>query len=285
MDYGDIGMTDFTVATFGFAEREQRVLMSVLSISSGREPTFYHYTMTDDQHADIILINGDVTEVSSDWVEYQKVHTKQKPSTIIKVSEKSKQESGDSCNYQMRRPILASRLLSLLESVVINELGYEPVAAIQADSPVSEAPVPHYDKGIEVLVVDDSLTARIQLKNALNDIASHVDLAETGEEALGLLAKRRYDIIFLDTILPGIDGFTVCKVLKKNPKNGGVPVVMISASNSPKQWLKGKLAGCEAYLSKPVKKSVFDETLKKCLQIVDESDTQIIKRVSGGGKR
>ncbi|MDZ7736476.1 MAG: response regulator [Gammaproteobacteria bacterium] len=64
-------------------------------------------------------------------------------------------------------------------------------------------------------MVDDSLPVRIQLDQALKAFAEKVDFAETGEEAFELINGNNYDLIFLDVILPGVDGYEICKVMKR----------------------------------------------------------------------
>ena len=163
------------------------------------------------------------------------------------------------------------------------EHGYSPVSAICADdkpatpsaqepAPVQAAPVAATTlstavrDGMTVLVVDDSLPVRIQMKTALQKLARHVDFAETGEEALKFINSKRYDIIFLDVILPGIDGYAVCRTIKRQPENQKVPVIMLTGNSSPADRIKGKLAGCDTYLIKPVRQAIFEEVVREFLK-------------------
>ena len=70
---------------------------------------------------------------------------------------------------------------------------------------------------IRVLVVDDSLPIRTQLKLALSDITKNVDFAEDGEQAMALLDENQYNIVFLDVVLPDVDGYKICKSIKRDP--------------------------------------------------------------------
>lgn len=118
---------------------------------------------------------------------------------------------------------------------------------------------------VTALVVDDSLPVRIQMKLALQGLADEVEFAETGEEAVELLARRTFTIVFLDVILPGRDGYDICKSIKQDPRHRDTPVVMLTSNSSPADRVKGKLAGCDTYLIKPVKRAVFEEVVKDYL--------------------
>jgi two-component system cell cycle response regulator len=104
------------------------------------------------------------------------------------------------------------------------------------------------------------------MKTVLQKLAKHVDFAETGEEALKFINSKRYDVIFLDVILPGIDGYAVCRTIKRHPENQKAPVIMLTGNSSPADRIKGKLAGCDTYLIKPVRQAVFEEVVREFLK-------------------
>jgi two-component system, cell cycle response regulator len=80
-----------------------------------------------------------------------------------------------------------------------------------------------------------------------------VDFAESGEQAIGLTGAREYACIFLDVVLPGIDGYQVCKLIKSNKQAiKKTAVVMLTSRSSPFDKLRGSLAGCDEYLTKPL---------------------------------
>ena len=120
-----------------------------------------------------------------------------------------------------------------------------------------------FPKTRRALVVDDSPTVRKQLELELEASNIHVDSAETGETGLDLMGKNLYDIIFLDVMLPGADGYQVCKHIKKNPLRKQTPVVMLTSKSSPFDRVRGSLAGCDSYLTKPVDYEEFRQVLEK----------------------
>ncbi|MCP5158465.1 MAG: response regulator [Gammaproteobacteria bacterium] len=116
------------------------------------------------------------------------------------------------------------------------------------------------------LVVDDSSTVRKQVELELKLLGIQTDTAESGEDAFGLLAQKDYDIIFLDVILPGVDGYQICKTIKKDKARKKTPIIMLTSKSSPFDRVKGALAGCDTYLTKPAKQNSFQKVVKKYLK-------------------
>jgi twitching motility two-component system response regulator PilG len=123
-------------------------------------------------------------------------------------------------------------------------------------------------KGIHTmaLVVDDSLPVRQQIKQHLTPLVNSIELVEDGEQALRSIANRSYDIIFLDVVLPGMDGYKICREIKRNKNTKRTPVIMLTGKSSPFDMVKGKLAGCDTYLTKPVEGATFVEVVQKYLK-------------------
>jgi CheY-like chemotaxis protein len=111
------------------------------------------------------------------------------------------------------------------------------------------------------LVVDDSLPVRVQMKEALQTLAKTVDFAQDADEAKILIDNCKYDVIFLDVILPGKDGYDVCRYIRGHALQRHTPVIMLTGNSAPADRVKGKLAGCDTYLIKPVRQSVLAEVV------------------------
>ncbi|NOU01644.1 MAG: response regulator [Gallionella sp.] len=116
-----------------------------------------------------------------------------------------------------------------------------------------------------VLVVDDNQTVREFMRNKLAAFNFNVDYAENGEQAIGLTGQRHYSCIFLDVIMPGIDGYQVCKLIKANRAAKKTTVVMLTSKGSPFDKIRGAMSGCDAYLTKPVDEEKLVETIAKFL--------------------
>jgi CheY-like chemotaxis protein len=142
-----------------------------------------------------------------------------------------------------------------------------PAANIAASAPpaiVAPAPVAPVE-GDWVLVVDDNMTVREFMKNKLAPFNFNVDYAESGEQAVGLTGHRRYTCVFLDVVMPGIDGYQVCKLIKSKKVMGKTAVVMLTSKGSPFDKIRGAMAGCDAYLTKPVDEEKLLETIVRFL--------------------
>lgn len=101
-----------------------------------------------------------------------------------------------------------------------------------------------------VFVVDDAASVRDHIRETLSP-DFHVDAAESGEEALARLTRVRPDLVLLDVILPGIDGYAVCREIRSDPQMAGVRIIMISNRSLLDQRLTGYEAGADDYMVKP----------------------------------
>ena len=133
-----------------------------------------------------------------------------------------------------------------------------PPAPVDAPPPAPVMPAtPRADAAprgtsFRVLAVDDSPLMRTFLQNKLQPYGIQPEFAASGEEALFKISKQHYDMIFLDVMLPGMDGYDVCKMIKKNKDNALMKVVMLTSKDKTFDKIRGTMAGCDGYLTKPV---------------------------------
>ena len=102
-----------------------------------------------------------------------------------------------------------------------------------------------------VLVVDDVATNRLLLRAKLSSAYYDVVVAEDGPRALDLARSEQPDMIMLDVMMPGMDGFTVCARLKADPETAHIPVIMVTALDTAEERIRGLEAGADDFLSKP----------------------------------
>ena len=105
--------------------------------------------------------------------------------------------------------------------------------------------------GTKVLVVDDSNTIRRSADVFLKHAQCEVILAQDGFEALAKVAQHCPDVIFCDVMMPRLDGYQTCELLKKSPAFGDIPVVMLSSKDSLFDRARGNIVGSSEYLTKP----------------------------------
>jgi two-component system cell cycle response regulator len=116
-----------------------------------------------------------------------------------------------------------------------------------------------------VLVVDDSATVRAFMRAKLAPFHFDVDYAENGETAIDMAQAKTYTCIFLDIMMPGIDGYQVCKRIKGSPATKDTAVVMLSSKSSTFDKIRGSWSGCDAYLGKPVGEDELLTTIARFL--------------------
>ena len=108
--------------------------------------------------------------------------------------------------------------------------------------------------GRRVLVIDDSLTIRRSAEIFLRQGGHEVLLAEDGFEALGRLADWNPDIVFCDVLMPRLDGYQTVAIIKRHPRFAALPVVLLSSRDGLFDRARGRLVGCDDYLTKPFTK-------------------------------
>jgi twitching motility two-component system response regulator PilG len=113
--------------------------------------------------------------------------------------------------------------------------------------------------GVKVMVIDDSNTIRRSAEIFLLQAGCTVILAEDGFDALAKIIDHRPDIIFIDIMMPRLDGYQTCALLRKNAQFGDTPVVMLSSKDGLFDRARGRMVGSDWYLTKPFTK---DELLK-----------------------
>ncbi len=123
-----------------------------------------------------------------------------------------------------------------------------------------------------VLVVDDSELMHQALKIELDKsgISLQADYVFSGEEALEKLSDKDYDFIFLDVIMPGIDGFETCHKIRKIEKMAKLPIIMLTSKTSPLDEVKGIVSGCTTYLTKPINSDEFQKMLLRIMRWVKD---------------
>ncbi len=124
---------------------------------------------------------------------------------------------------------------------------------------------PQPKPAIRALVVDDSTTVRRLMELTLSPIGVELDFTDNGEDAVALTKAGHYDIIFLDILLPGIDGYRVCKSIKSDKRTKDMPVVMLTSKDSAIDRVRGIMAGTNVYLTKPLDKTELIQAIDKCL--------------------
>jgi twitching motility two-component system response regulator PilG len=116
---------------------------------------------------------------------------------------------------------------------------------------------------MKVLVIDDSNTIRRSAEIFLKQGGHEVVLAEDGFDALAKVNDCEPDLIFCDILMPRLDGYQTCAIIKRNAKFASVPVVMLSSKDGVFDKARGRMVGSQEYLTKPFTKDQLLQTVKQ----------------------
>ncbi|HEY1392477.1 MAG TPA: response regulator [Methylibium sp.] len=119
---------------------------------------------------------------------------------------------------------------------------------------MSEAVRPGSAAATKVLVIDDSNTIRRSAEIFLKQGGYEVVLAEDGFDALAKVNDLQPHLIFCDILMPRLDGYQTCAIIKRNPRFAEVPVIMLSSKDGLFDKARGRMVGSEDYLTKPFTK-------------------------------
>jgi twitching motility two-component system response regulator PilG len=117
-------------------------------------------------------------------------------------------------------------------------------------------------RGIKVLVIDDSKTIRRSAENLLTKEGCDVITATDGFDALAKIADSRPEIIFVDIMMPRLDGYQTCALIKNNSEFKMTPVVMLSSKDGLFDKAKGRIVGSDRYITKPFSKEELLGTIR-----------------------
>jgi twitching motility two-component system response regulator PilG len=115
---------------------------------------------------------------------------------------------------------------------------------------------------VKVLIIDDSNTIRRSAEIFLKQAGYEVILAVDGFDALAKVNDNHPDIIFCDILMPRLDGYQTCMLIKNNERLARIPLVMLSSKDGVFDMARGKMVGCEGYLTKPFTKDQLIRTIQ-----------------------
>jgi len=132
------------------------------------------------------------------------------------------------------------------------------------DTPFSGTQIPSTDDlSVRIMIIDDSKTIRRSAESLLAREGWHVITAVDGFDALGKVVKHQPHIVFVDIMMPRLDGYQTCALIKNNAQFNKVPVIMLSSKDSIFDKAKGRVVGSEHYLTKPFTREDLINTIHK----------------------
>lgn len=133
----------------------------------------------------------------------------------------------------------------------------------------SQASLPKSYEDLTVMIVDDSKTILKTAEILLNEQGCRVLTASDGFESLSIVAQERPDMIFLDVMMPRLDGYQTCALIKSNAEYQSIPVVMLSSKDSIFDMARGRLAGSESYITKPFTRNDLLAVIEQYLEEIN----------------
>jgi twitching motility two-component system response regulator PilG len=120
---------------------------------------------------------------------------------------------------------------------------------------------------IKILVIDDSNTIRRSAEMFLRQAGFEVILAEDGFDALAKISDHQPRVIFVDIMMPRLDGYQTCALIKQHPQLRSTPVIMLSSKDGVFDRARGRLAGSDRYLTKPFTKEGLLQAIHETMQL------------------
>lgn len=242
----------------GLSKTERRLLSATVKLSQRRQP---HLELISDNLlnvADIVIIDS-ADSAALAWANEYEAQLNDK--SVIWIDAKAGRQNHSSLSRPVmwvNLPIIISRILD-----EISVLNTAPVA--QPNAQLVEGAG---NDALDILVVDDSPSIRQHLTSLLQASGHQIIAVDCGEAALDVVNQRGFDCVFMDILMPGIDGYEACKKIKSKKINGKtLPVIMLTGKSSPFDRIRGKMAGCDAYLTKPVAVEKLKRTLEKVVSL------------------
>jgi len=274
---GALMPTKYAVGLIGFNTVESGKMVKVFQLTQSKDRHYQIKPVDNMTEVDLLLVN-----IDSDYMQIKNDYLKLHPETIV-VTVSKKQNVSTETPWHIKGLLLAIRVIKTLDSIPLSKKNNKPLletginkvsrllqiadADTHIESVTTGLPDKFHNYDFDVLVVDDSPAMQKNLANELIN-ASHsigIDFADSGEIALNKINQKKYDFIFLDVMMPGIDGYETCTRLRTIKGMKKTPVIMLSAKTSPLDEVKGVMAGCTCYLTKPINSVEFQKMLTRVM--------------------
>lgn len=257
-----------SVAPINLNPDEETVIRNTFESLRPHSDREYSYSLMENESikdAEILIANLETADFSRTNQLLKRVYGVK--STIF-VSEDESFKDNAEYKYIVSRDKLSDTILKVLDTVSSEQLRIEHAKSAGAQhSQVPEAG--HLEiQGLDrqraigkILVVDDSPSVRTQMNLYLTKHNFDCYMAENSEEAIRAVKQIQLDLIFLDVVMPGADGYQACKAIKSLLGDRQTPVILLTSKSSPVDKIHGIMSGCDKYITKPVRSSELKSLL------------------------
>ncbi len=264
------------VGIMGFSLQDQRKFKKIFALTQKRERTYILKDTAEAEAVEVLLVNTQDEFAARQQQAYQQRHQ----GIGIPVVNVGRDMPGDNDIPYIRGRLLPSRVLPVLDRIRVLQSNDGLIADGEnmeiagsfdaAENGIGEKTTTN--GFFNVLVVDDSemMQKTVQLELEKSTIPLTVEFSGTGETALEKIAAKKYDFIFLDVMMPGMDGFETCTEIRKMDGMAKTPIIMLTSKSSALDEVKGLMAGCSTYLTKPFQHDEFQKMLERIMHWVKE---------------
>lgn len=281
-----------SINTTILSSRDSRLIKTVISFTKAKQ---FLFNIVDAAAAGSSRVDIAIVSANDELAESQlTLALQQNPSLEVLFIGADLAQVGNKKNHLLHKK-LVSDLVPTLERLAGSFIAGsfntpQAASSTYASAPQSAsasasrpAPVLHITakpqrERLRALVVDDSPTVRTQLVQTVERMGMACDAAESAAIALRILDQCSYDVIYVDVVMPDMDGYKLTREIKRSATHKTTPVIILTSQSSPFDRARGALAGCDTFLTKPVDVKRFYEATVKVVRkkrAVDDLDSYI----------
>ncbi len=253
-------MNNIRVALLSRQPRELRVAGIVLShIKSAK----YQFQLVGNHELGVVDVC--IVDTSDlDMLEMAKELVAERPSVELVHLVNVTGQAGE--RYELLPGQMMSQLILLLQRVADERSAKSAAPRAATRGTVVQLVTPARRPQLRALIVDDSPTVRAQLSNVVARIGMVCESVDSAHAALARLADQHYDLIYVDVVMPVMDGYKLTREIKRDRRHKSTPVIILTSQSSPFDRARGALAGCDLFLTKPVTVKAFYDATAKALR-------------------
>ncbi|MCO7223469.1 response regulator [Pleionea sp. CnH1-48] len=257
--------TDYSVLMVGLSKDEINIIDKVFKLSTvGKKYQLSFAARHAAEDASIAIVNGDDLQLVKRWKIW---NARSRP--IFTIYACRQQRVNNTC-VTIAKPFTPINIIRGIEAALYHGFNIIPDTTIDDETQLSSSNqiTPHSTKSTRrALVVDDCPTILTAMRMHLDLMGIQAVCCDSGEEALNLCRTNHFDLIFLDVVLDGIDGYEVCRNIKQIAHLKSAPVCMLTGKSNMFNIVRGKLAGCDKYLTKPAKSHELSQAVMELLKV------------------
>lgn len=258
---GNALMNQYSVAFLGFSDNEHKLIDAAIKLSEKFQNPLLNLVDTDQiESADVVFID-ELYKAEQHHHLSNKVLDTQKDACIIRVNA----NPNTFAHVHISRPIQWFKLPTVVTSAVVQK---SQLSSANMPAPLTNTVSSTASSSKSILIVDDSQITRDHIKMIVEQKGYQATAVNSVQEAVKTFKSQPFDCVIMDVMMPDVDGYDGCRQLKSLASPAHLPIIMLTGKSSPLSKFHGKIAGCDAYLTKPT-------TVSKIFSSIDKVFNQI----------